>query len=198
MQARSTQVYVDPALIEYSVRLAVATRRPDEVGLAKIARYVTFGASPRASINLVLAARALAFIRGRDYTLPHDLTDLALDVFRHRLVLSYEALADDVTADTVLTRVHGLRCRCRTSGRRRPLTVTGRVRPSAARLEWQVIRRLDGQLQGAYRTVFRGTGIDFADLRELHPGRRRTAHRLERDRPAGRAVRAAVHARTAT
>jgi MoxR-like ATPase len=105
MQARVEQVYVDPALIEYSVRLAVATRRPDEIGLAKLTRYVTFGASPRASINLVLAARALAFIRGRDYTLARDLTDLAPDVLRHRLVLSYEALGEDVTADTVLGQV---------------------------------------------------------------------------------------------
>jgi MoxR-like ATPase len=105
MQARVEHVYVDPALIEYSVALANATRRPSAVGLAKLARYVTFGASPRASINLVLAARALAFIRGRDYALPRDLTDLTLDVFRHRLVLSYEALTDDVTADAVLSAV---------------------------------------------------------------------------------------------
>jgi MoxR-like ATPase len=105
MQAQVEQVYVDPALIEYSVRLANATRRPAEVGLAELARYVTFGASPRASINLILAARALAFIRGRDYTLPQDVTDLALDVLRHRLVLSYEALTDDITADAVLTWV---------------------------------------------------------------------------------------------
>ena len=107
MQAQVEQVYVDPALIEYSVRLANATRRPAEVGLGELARYVSFGASPRASINLILAARALAFIRGRDYVVPHDVTDLALDVLRHRLVLSYEALSDDVTADDVLTRVHG-------------------------------------------------------------------------------------------
>jgi MoxR-like ATPase len=105
MQAQVDQVYVDPALIEYSVRLANATRRPAEVGLAELTRYVSFGASPRASINLILAGRALAFIRGRDYVLPHDVTELVLDVFRHRLVLSYEALSDDVTADAVLTRV---------------------------------------------------------------------------------------------
>jgi MoxR-like ATPase len=105
MQAQVEQVYVDPALIEYSVRLANATRRPAEVGLGDLTRYVTFGASPRASINLVLAARALAFIRGRDYALPHDLIELALDVLRHRLVLSYEALSDDVTADAVLASV---------------------------------------------------------------------------------------------
>jgi MoxR-like ATPase len=105
MQGQVEQVYVDPALIEYSVRLANATRRPVEVGLGELARYVSFGASPRASINLVLAARALAFVRGRDYVVPQDVTELALDVLRHRLVLSYEALSDDVTADTVLTRV---------------------------------------------------------------------------------------------
>jgi MoxR-like ATPase len=107
MQAQVEQVYMDPALIEYSVGLANATRRPDDVGLGKLARYVTFGASPRASINLVLAARALAFIRGRDYAVARDLTDLALDVLRHRLVLSYEALTDDVTADAVLSEVMG-------------------------------------------------------------------------------------------
>jgi len=105
MQVQVEQVYVDPALIEYSVRLANATRRPATVGLPELARYLTFGASPRASINLVLAARALAFIRGRDYTLPQDLTDLALDILRHRLVLSYEALTDNITADALLTWV---------------------------------------------------------------------------------------------
>jgi MoxR-like ATPase len=105
MQARVERVYVDPALIEYAVRLAAATRRLAGVGLGDLARYVSFGASPRASINLILAGRALAFVRGRDYVLPHDVTELAPDVLRHRLVLSYEALADDITADTVLTQV---------------------------------------------------------------------------------------------
>jgi MoxR-like ATPase len=98
-------VYVDPALIEYSVRLTNATRRPTDLGLGDLTRYISFGASPRASINLMLAARALAYIRGRDYVLPHDVTELALDVLRHRLVLSYEALSDDVTPDAILTRV---------------------------------------------------------------------------------------------
>jgi MoxR-like ATPase len=108
MQAEAERVYVDPALIEYSVRLANATRNPAEIGLGELSRYVSFGASPRASINLILGARALAFVRGRDYVLPHDVTELVLDVFRHRLVLSYEALSDDVTADAVLTRVLGV------------------------------------------------------------------------------------------
>ncbi|MER7277303.1 MoxR family ATPase [Dactylosporangium sp. NPDC000244] len=105
MQRQVDEVYVDPSLIEYSVRLTNATRNPADVGLGDLTRYVTFGASPRASINLVLAARALAFIRGRDYVVPEDLHELAPDVLRHRLVLSYEALSDDVTADMVVARV---------------------------------------------------------------------------------------------
>jgi MoxR-like ATPase len=75
------------------------------VGLGDLTRYVTFGASPRASINLVLAGRALAYIRGRDYVVPEDLHELATDVLRHRLVLSYEALSDDVTPDMIVARV---------------------------------------------------------------------------------------------
>ncbi|GAA3453344.1 AAA family ATPase [Dactylosporangium matsuzakiense] len=105
MQAQVDDVYVDPSLIEYAVRLTNATRNPADVGLGDLTRYVTFGASPRASINLVLASRALAFIRGRDYVVPEDLHELAPDVLRHRLVLSYEALSDDVTADMVVARV---------------------------------------------------------------------------------------------
>jgi MoxR-like ATPase len=105
MHAKVDRVYIDPSLIEYSVRLANATRSPASVGLTDLVRYITFGASPRASINLILAARALAFVRGRDYALPHDVADLSRDVLRHRLVLSYEAMADDVTADHVLNRI---------------------------------------------------------------------------------------------
>ena len=107
MQQEVDRVYVDPSLIEYAVQLAHASREPARVGLGDLGRYITFGASPRASISLVLGARALAFIRGRDYVVPTDLTDLALDVLRHRLVLSYEALSDDVTADLLLTRILG-------------------------------------------------------------------------------------------
>jgi MoxR-like ATPase len=99
------RVYLDPALIEYAVRLAGATRDPAAVGLGELSRYLTYGASPRASINLMLAARALAYLRGRGYAIPQDLVDLAPDVFRHRLVLSYQALGDDVTADELLLRI---------------------------------------------------------------------------------------------
>jgi MoxR-like ATPase len=102
LQQEADKVYVDPALIEYAVRLATATRSPADHGSADVERYITFGASPRASINLILTARALAFVRGRDYTLPQDVRDMALDVMRHRLVLSFEALSDDVTGDDLL------------------------------------------------------------------------------------------------
>ena len=107
LQRMADAVYVDPALIEYAVRVVGATRDPASVGLGDLARYVTYGASPRASINMILAAKALAFVRGRHYALPMDVRDLALDVLRHRVVLSYEALADDVTADQVLSAVLG-------------------------------------------------------------------------------------------
>jgi MoxR-like ATPase len=102
MQGAADKVFVDPALLEYAVRLATATREPEAHGLAELSRYITFGASPRASINLILTARALAFVRGRDYALPEDVLDMALDVLRHRLVLSFEALSDNVTSDDLL------------------------------------------------------------------------------------------------
>jgi MoxR-like ATPase len=107
MQGAADRVYVDPALYEYAVRLATATRSPERYGLAELKRYITFGASPRASINLILTARALAFVRGRDYVLPEDVLDMVLDVLRHRLVLSFEALSDDVSSDTLLRTLIG-------------------------------------------------------------------------------------------
>ena len=105
LQREADAVYVDPALIDYAVKLVRATRDPGSVGHGEIKRYLSFGASPRASINLILAARALALLRGRDYAVPRDVRDLALDVIRHRLVLSYEALAENVSADDLLHRI---------------------------------------------------------------------------------------------
>jgi MoxR-like ATPase len=105
LQKKVDQVYVDPALIEYSVRIVSATRKAKDVGLADLERYIMFGASPRASINLILTARALAFVRGRSYVLPQDVLDMALDVIRHRLVLSYEALSDNIMSDEVLKKI---------------------------------------------------------------------------------------------
>jgi MoxR-like ATPase len=107
MQRAADRVYVDPALYEYAVKIATATRAPERYGLPELKRYITFGASPRASINLILTARALAFVRGRDYVLPEDVLDMVLDVLRHRLVLSFEALSDDVNSDTLLRSIVG-------------------------------------------------------------------------------------------
>jgi len=105
LQRRADAVYVDPSLHDYAVRLSRATREPAQLGIPEVARYVTYGASPRASINLILTARALAFVRGREYALPQDLVDMSLDVLRHRLVLSYEALADNVTSDQIIRAI---------------------------------------------------------------------------------------------
>jgi MoxR-like ATPase len=105
LQEAADRVYADPALLQYAVRLVTATRNPDGEGLKGMDRYITFGASPRASINLILTARALAFVRGRDYVLPQDVRDMALDVMRHRIVLSFEALSDNVSSDQLLIAI---------------------------------------------------------------------------------------------
>jgi len=105
LQCEVDQVYVDPALIDYAVRLATSTRAPAAHGMPELERYITYGASPRASINLILTAKALAYVRGRDYALPQDVRDMARDVMRHRLVLSFEALSDDIAPDNVMTTV---------------------------------------------------------------------------------------------
>jgi len=105
LQREADKVFVDPVLMEYVVRLVTATRSPKEYGVQDIAKYITYGASPRASINIVLTARALAFMRGRSYVLAQDISDMAVDVLRHRIVLSYEALSDDVTSDTLVAKV---------------------------------------------------------------------------------------------
>jgi MoxR-like ATPase len=105
LQKKVDQVYVDPSLMEYAVKIVTATRKPKDVGVADLEHYIMFGASPRASINLILTARALAFVRGRGYVLPQDVLDMALDVIRHRLVLSYEALSDNISSDELLTKI---------------------------------------------------------------------------------------------
>src|SRR6476469_1464134 len=105
LQAEAAEVYVDPALISWSVDVATATRRPKDHGLNDVGDYIAFGASPRGPISLVAAARALALIRGRDYVVPADMEALARDAFRHRLVLSYRALAEEVSPDSLLDQV---------------------------------------------------------------------------------------------
>jgi MoxR-like ATPase len=105
LQRECRKGYVEPSLIGYAVRLAAATREPERFGIKGMGKYITYGASPRAPINVIEGARALAFLRGRDYALPEDVTDLVPDVFRHRLVLSYEALAEGLSPDELIGRV---------------------------------------------------------------------------------------------
>jgi MoxR-like ATPase len=105
LQRECRAVFCDPALMQYAVKLVGATRRPAQHGLAEIAPYLTYGASPRATIGLIEGGKALALMRGRRYVLPEDMVDLVPDVLRHRLVLSYEALAADITPDAVIQRI---------------------------------------------------------------------------------------------
>jgi MoxR-like ATPase len=105
LQRQCRQVYVDPSLVQYAVKLVSATRTPGAAGLADVAPMITFGASPRATIGLIEGARALAMMRGRTYALPEDMSDLVPDVLRHRLVLSYEALSEGLSADQLVLRV---------------------------------------------------------------------------------------------
>jgi MoxR-like ATPase len=105
MQEEADQVYVDRGVVDYAVNLVFATRDPSGFGLGDLTDLINFGASPRASLGLVRAGRALALLRGRSYALPQDVFDVAPDILRHRLVLSYEALARDLTPDHILARV---------------------------------------------------------------------------------------------
>ena len=105
LQAAATEVYVDPGLVSYAVALATATRDPAAAGLGDLADHVEYGASPRGPISVTQAARALALLRGRDYVTAGDIRALAKDSLRHRLVLSYTALAENVSADAILDRV---------------------------------------------------------------------------------------------
>ncbi|GAB4041184.1 MAG: MoxR family ATPase [Rubrivivax sp.] len=105
LQKQCRAVYVDPSLMQYAVRLVSATRRPAKYELPELAKYLSYGASPRATIGLIEGAKALALLRGRHYALPEDMLDLVPDVLRHRLVPSYEALAEGLSPDDLVQRV---------------------------------------------------------------------------------------------
>jgi MoxR-like ATPase len=108
LQSSVGNVYVDPRIVSYAVTLVDATRRPGRWNLADLGPYVAYGASPRGSINLIHGARALALLRGRRYVIPSDVTELAPDVLRHRLVLSYAGLAEGITPDSIVSRITGV------------------------------------------------------------------------------------------
>lgn len=105
LQQKVRELYVDPSLLRYAVKVVAATREPARVGLADAGRLVLYGASPRATIGMIEAGRALAFLRGRDYVLPEDVVDVTPDVLRHRVVLSYEALSDGIAADDLIRQI---------------------------------------------------------------------------------------------
>ncbi len=105
LQKTAGRVFVHHAIVDYVVRLVLATRTPGQIGLRDVASWVSYGASPRASLGLVAAGRAMALMRGRDYVLPQDVLDIAPDVLAHRLVLSYDAIADGVPASHAVRRI---------------------------------------------------------------------------------------------
>jgi MoxR-like ATPase len=107
LQAAADRVYVDHGVVDYAVNVVLATRTPSQYGLGDLTELIAYGASPRASLGLVAAGRALALMRGRSYALPQDVFDCAPDVLRHRIVLSYEALAQNLTTDHLLARILG-------------------------------------------------------------------------------------------
>ncbi|TQM32125.1 AAA family ATPase [Nocardia bhagyanarayanae] len=105
LQKVAANTFVHHALVDYVVRVIAATRKPLDFGMADVANWIAYGASPRASLGIIAAARAVALIRGRDYVVPQDVVEVIPDVLRHRLVLSYDALADEISPEDVIKRV---------------------------------------------------------------------------------------------
>lgn len=105
LQGVAANTFVHHALVDYVVRIVTATREPEKFGMPDAKAWIAYGASPRASLGIIAASRALALIRGRDYVIPQDVVEVIPDVLRHRLVLTYDALADEVTSETVIGRI---------------------------------------------------------------------------------------------
>ena len=101
------QIYLDEKIEKYILDMVFATRNPENYGLAELKNYISFGASPRASINLAIASRAMAFLKNRAFVLPEDVKEIAKDVLRHRIGLSFEAEAEEITADEIVNRILG-------------------------------------------------------------------------------------------
>src|SRR5246500_646252 len=105
LQDVAASTFVHHALVDYVVRVVTATRRPDQFGMPDARAWIAYGASPRASLGIIAGARALALVRGRDYVIPQDVIEIIPDVLRHRLVLTYDALADEISPETVINRI---------------------------------------------------------------------------------------------
>ena len=179
LQAAADRVFVHHAIAQYAVNLVVATRLPHRYGMEAVARHLEFGASPRATLGLVAAARALALLRGRDYVLPRDIADVAGDVMAHRLVLSFDAVAEGVDPRQVIayllsvvpqpqiapSRLPG-RAGGRGSGMRR-LADTARA---FATLELTVRKRLVGLVHGEQDSPRTGAGSEPEEVVRYRPG----------------------------
>ena len=105
LQDIAANVFVHHALVDYVVRVVMATRYPEQLGMNDVRTWISFGASPRASLGIIAGARSLALVRGRDYVIPQDVVEVIPDVLRHRLVLTYDALADEISPEIVINRV---------------------------------------------------------------------------------------------
>ncbi|MGB5149943.1 MAG: MoxR family ATPase [Mycobacterium sp.] len=105
LQEVAANNFVHHALVDYVVRIVTATREPEKFGMPDAKSWIAYGASPRASLGIIAASRALALVRGRDYVVPQDVVEVIPDVLRHRLVLTYDALADEVSSETVISRI---------------------------------------------------------------------------------------------
>src|SRR6478735_2880226 len=105
LQDVASNNFVHHALVDYVVRIVTATRHPEKFGMPDAKAWIAYGASPRASLGIIAASRALALVRGRDYVIPQDVVEVIPDVLRHRLVLTYDALADEISAETVINRI---------------------------------------------------------------------------------------------
>ena len=213
-------VFVHHAVQDYAVRLVMATREPARWGLEDLDRLVALGASPRGTLGLIASARALAVLRGRRFVVPQDVFDVAPEVLRHRVTLTYDALAEGMHADDVVRPVLGTsrlrasrpsRTRCtrqqsarlRPAARRRPPDDRRPSAPGSAsvaevasrasvlrRLELEVLRRLDGSASGDHLTVGARPGQRARRRPRVRAGRRRPAHRLEPHGPVGDHARA--------
>ncbi|HTZ16019.1 MAG TPA: MoxR family ATPase [Mycobacterium sp.] len=105
LQDIASNNFVHHALVDYVVRVVTATRHPEQLGMNDVRSWISFGASPRASLGIIAGARSLALVRGRDYVIPQDIVEVIPDVLRHRLVLTYDALADEISPEIVINRV---------------------------------------------------------------------------------------------
>ena len=105
LQELAANNFVHHALVDYVVRVVTATRHPEQLGMNDVKSWISFGASPRASLGIIAASRSLALVRGRDYVIPQDIVEVIPDVLRHRLVLTYDALADEISSEIVINRI---------------------------------------------------------------------------------------------